>query len=647
MSSGHRDIVAGSLPVVDTFADLAVYVAPYDGYAVITNDTDTIYIYDQTTETWNPYSSTDPTVTARITNLEDKYVRTSRFITINSPTTSGTVTLPSGSIVVLDDFGGTVDAVISGASGGRPTFTNVYSSGSTIISTSFNSSGNYVLSGTPSSYPISLIYRVRQKLKDFDSTSLDIIGDPDYGSYPGDYVLKTGDIMTGQLVLPSFKLKSGVHELLASFDGSNTFNFQTSDWLSFIGGDVVTFNAQTQMGFNIGGTGNGIALTSGGDIIASAGSASGNISFMSPAGDAEFIIQHYIRQSFTDGGYILTNASFGATQIEATAAGVLNLTSLGGSDLSITSSNNLVLSSSGGGFAQFAVSAIPNSNISYDLGATGLAWRSLYVQEVKDENDSVIVDVKNKMLFEPNGLALDFSNRNNVQVPLAFSAGSDIVSGGNIGARAINLSGTGGDGFIEMPSQSMAPTVPATGFFRIYSNNQNFLSLVDDSARVVNCSLSGVPISTTLDFVYPNSSGTIALIQNSLAGSVIFAPNTNVVVSALSLKANIASPTFTGTVTLPTGSTSAAPLKFVSGTNKTTAAAGEVEYNGTNLFFTRSGTTRENVLVGNSGASAPSTTIGIGIVNFYGSSATNFLGQPNSWASVVIGGTTYKIPLYT
>lgn len=89
-----------------------------------------------------------------------------------------------------------------------------------------------------------------------------------------------------------------------------------------------------------------------------------------------------------------------------------------------------------------------------------------------------------------------------------------------------------------------------------------------------------------------------------------------------------------------------APLKFVSGTNLTTAETGAMEYNGTNLFFTRTGTTRENVLVGNSGAAAPSTSATGTFPNHYGG-ATNFLGDPNSWASVVIGGTTYKIPLFT
>ena len=46
------------------------------------------------------------------------------------------------------------------------------------------------------------------------------------------------------------------------------------------------------------------------------------------------------------------------------------------------------------------------------------------------------------------------------------------------------------------------------------------------------------------------------------------------------------SPTFTGTATLPTGSNSAAPIKFVSGTNLSSAQAGAVEYDGAAAYFT-------------------------------------------------------------
>ncbi len=112
-----------------------------------------------------------------ISNLVgSKYVRTTRFASIGSGT-SGTVTLPSSSTVVLDDFGGTVDAIITTITGGRPDTVAAVTATGAVVGTTFDSSGNWVLSGTPSAYPVAIIYRVRQTLVNFDSTSSDIMGD--------------------------------------------------------------------------------------------------------------------------------------------------------------------------------------------------------------------------------------------------------------------------------------------------------------------------------------------------------------------------------------------------------------------------------------------------------------------------------------
>lgn len=89
-----------------------------------------------------------------------------------------------------------------------------------------------------------------------------------------------------------------------------------------------------------------------------------------------------------------------------------------------------------------------------------------------------------------------------------------------------------------------------------------------------------------------------------------------------------------------------APLRFDAGVVMTTPVTGSFEYDGANLFFTRTGTTRESILTGVSGAAAPNINAGATVTSRYGGDTT-FLGNPNSWASVVIGGTTYKIPLYT
>lgn len=56
---------------------------------------------------------------------------------------------------------------------------------------------------------------------------------------------------------------------------------------------------------------------------------------------------------------------------------------------------------------------------------------------------------------------------------------------------------------------------------------------------------------------------------------------------------------------------------------------------------------REGLLSPVAVSAAPATSIGVGIVNYYGTSATNFLGDPNAWLQVNVLGVPYKIPLYT
>jgi len=77
-----------------------------------------------------------------------------------------------------------------------------------------------------------------------------------------------------------------------------------------------------------------------------------------------------------------------------------------------------------------------------------------------------------------------------------------------------------------------------------------------------------------------------------------------------------------------TATASTAPLKFTSGTNLTTAEAGAMEYNGTNLFFTRAGTTRENIVCASAVNSVSPTA-------------------PDRTITVNIGGTTYYIAAKT
>ncbi len=126
---------------------------------------------------------------SRFETLENKYVRSTRFEEISTGT-SGVVTITGSQEIVLDDFGGGTDAVISTIEAGRPTFEHATDTSNQILAVTFDAVGNYVLSGTPSSYPIAIIYRVREHFVDFDGTSSNLVGSFDLEDHS---VSVTGD----------------------------------------------------------------------------------------------------------------------------------------------------------------------------------------------------------------------------------------------------------------------------------------------------------------------------------------------------------------------------------------------------------------------------------------------------------------------
>lgn len=119
------------------------------------------------------WTGSGSTVDLRLTALEDRYVRSQRFALISSGT-SGTVTLPTNATIILDSFGGTTDAVVTTVTSSRPNFAAATESDGTVVATTFDSGGNYVLTGIPSAYPVALIYWVRLRFEDYDDEDTDI-----------------------------------------------------------------------------------------------------------------------------------------------------------------------------------------------------------------------------------------------------------------------------------------------------------------------------------------------------------------------------------------------------------------------------------------------------------------------------------------
>lgn len=82
-------------------------------------------------------------------------------------TATGTITIPTGATIVLDQFQGGADAFCSTIVNGKPTLVfPVDSSGIAVDVATFDALGNFTLTGTPSAYPVALIYILKIKAID-------------------------------------------------------------------------------------------------------------------------------------------------------------------------------------------------------------------------------------------------------------------------------------------------------------------------------------------------------------------------------------------------------------------------------------------------------------------------------------------------
>ena len=116
----------------------------------------------------------DPSLDPRITNLENNEYKILYFETISAAT--GTISKPTGSTILLDQFYSGGDAIVETLSNGQPTGQSPLTVGGSVVSvSSFDASGNYTLSGTPSSFPVALVYIFKIKAIDYVNLTIDNI----------------------------------------------------------------------------------------------------------------------------------------------------------------------------------------------------------------------------------------------------------------------------------------------------------------------------------------------------------------------------------------------------------------------------------------------------------------------------------------
>ena len=116
----------------------------------------------------------DPSLPSRVTYLENNEYKITYWEAIS--TDSGTITKPTNSTIILDGFMSGVDALVETIVNGQPSgLSPVTAGGAFVTVSSFDTSGNYTLSGTPSAIPVALLYIITIKAEDYQNVDNDFV----------------------------------------------------------------------------------------------------------------------------------------------------------------------------------------------------------------------------------------------------------------------------------------------------------------------------------------------------------------------------------------------------------------------------------------------------------------------------------------
>lgn len=596
-------------------------------------------------------------IVSDLTNLKQTVYVITYFANINSA--SGQVAIPANATVQLNSptLGG-LSAVVSTISGGVLTgITPTDSGGNPITVSSFDSSGNYTLSGTPSSYPVALIYVITIQAQYISGlTTANII----------DQVQSS--VMIG--ASPSFNGKSGYVPQPLIGDQTKVLS-GAGTWVVQSGSGITTLNGLTtavQTFATIGTTGLAPSWTS------SVSTHTLNIPLASAAGVTAGLISKTDYDSFAAKGNgtvtsVAWTTSQGVSATIATSTTTPNITIALGALTGVTSFNGLVITANTGVITTGTLgSGAVIADVTMTLGsdATGdtyyrnsggvLTRIPIGTRGQIKQVGASSIPVWNSNILDSNGNILlglttvgsatnYISVSNNISAAPSFSVNAN--TGTNVAGVGTTLNLGIGTGTGSVSSSIFTVTAPqAVASGATAQTVKNIMQVANVGA--------GTSVWGTLWLCTDGNQGAISATNYTLStngnntnlravsGNISFVIGSTVYCSLTSGLLNVGVK-----LALVTGTTTIAPLAFTSGTNLTTAVAGSMEYNGTNLFFTRTGTTREAVLVGLGTGAAPSTSAGIAITNYYGSSATNFLGTPVGWFSIVDEtGATRKVPYY-
>jgi len=113
----------------------------------------------------------DPSLPNRVTTLENNEYKILYFQTISAAT--GTITKPTNSTILLDQFYEGGDAIVETLVNSQPSGQSPLTAGGAVVSvSSFDTSGNFTLSGTPSSFDVALVYILKIKAVDYSNLTI-------------------------------------------------------------------------------------------------------------------------------------------------------------------------------------------------------------------------------------------------------------------------------------------------------------------------------------------------------------------------------------------------------------------------------------------------------------------------------------------
>ena len=208
-------------------------------------------------------------LTARVTTLENIQYEYEVFTSIASGT-SATITFPTGSALVVGEYAGQNAIVTVLDASGRPIDQAAKTAAGAVITATLTVGGTYTLSGTPSAYPVGLVYQLRCSAKDAGNIPLASVIDAiqiegTMAKQDAEAVAITGGAINAATIgaTTAATVRGTTVTATTQFSGPGTGLTGTASGLS-IGGNAATATTATNL--------------SGGTVSATNGAFSGNLS---------------------------------------------------------------------------------------------------------------------------------------------------------------------------------------------------------------------------------------------------------------------------------------------------------------------------------------------------------------------------------